>query len=210
MNIIPTSLPGLLILEPKLFRDDRGHFLEAWSESRFVAAGLPARFVQDNISCSEPGVLRGLHYQHPNGQGKLVSVLRGEVLDVAVDIRVGSPTTTAASSSSRPVSPTGSPSPAIDRPSSGTNARPRMIPNARAASAGMTPTWPSPGPRRPPGSRPRTGLPPAWPRSRLNDSRRTPPSDQGPSIERTQPTKRSLKSGGKGPSHPGCFGASAA
>src|SRR5437764_15101388 len=92
MNITTTSLPGLLILELTVYRDERGHFFEAWNEARFVAAGLPGRFVQDNVSCSEPGVLRGLHYQHPNGQGKLVGVLRGEVLDVALDIRVGSPT----------------------------------------------------------------------------------------------------------------------
>ncbi len=92
MNVIATELPGVLILEPKRFRDDRGFFFEGFSEARFAGAGLPSRFVQDNISYSEPGVLRGLHYQLPNAQGKLVSVLHGEVFDVAVDIRKGSPT----------------------------------------------------------------------------------------------------------------------
>lgn len=92
MNVIPTELPGVVILEPRRFRDDRGFFFESFSEARFANAGLPSRFVQDNVSNSDPGVLRGLHYQLPNAQGKLVSVLRGEVFDVAVDIRKGSPT----------------------------------------------------------------------------------------------------------------------
>jgi dTDP-4-dehydrorhamnose 3,5-epimerase len=92
MNIVPTRLPGVVILEPRVFRDDRGYFLETYSQSRYSAAGLPERFVQDNVSYSVADVLRGLHYQHPNAQGKLVTVLRGEVFDVAVDIRRGSPT----------------------------------------------------------------------------------------------------------------------
>ena len=92
MNITPTRLPGVLILEPKVFRDDRGFFLETWNHSRFAEAGIPATFVQDNMSFSKRGVLRGLHFQHPTPQGKLLQVLRGEVFDVAVDVRVGSPT----------------------------------------------------------------------------------------------------------------------
>lgn len=92
MNVLPTRLPGLVLIEARIFRDDRGHFLETWSRERHRAAGLPADFVQDNFSCSRKGVLRGLHYQHPTAQGKFVSVLRGEVFDVAVDIRAGSPT----------------------------------------------------------------------------------------------------------------------
>ena len=92
MNVIETRLPGVMIVEPRIFRDDRGYFLETWSASSYGAVGLPTRFEQDNLSCSSPGVLRGLHYQFPTAQGKLVSVTRGEVFDVAVDIRVGSPT----------------------------------------------------------------------------------------------------------------------
>jgi dTDP-4-dehydrorhamnose 3,5-epimerase len=91
MEAIETALPGVLILEPRVFRDDRGYFLETWNQARYATLGLPERFVQDNLSSSSRGVLRGLHYQHPNGQGKLVSVARGEVYDVAVDIRVDSP-----------------------------------------------------------------------------------------------------------------------
>ena len=92
MNPTPTDLPGVLIFEPRVFRDDRGFFVETWNRDRYAGAGLPREFVQDNLSESAPGVLRGLHYQHPNGQGKLVGVTRGSVFDVAVDIRVGSPT----------------------------------------------------------------------------------------------------------------------
>ena len=91
MNAIETALPGVLILEPRVFRDDRGYFLETWNGARYADLGLPERFVQDNLSSSTRGVLRGLHYQHPNGQGKLVSVARGEVFDVAADIRPDSP-----------------------------------------------------------------------------------------------------------------------
>ncbi len=92
MKVIMTELPGVVVLEPRRFRDDRGFFFESFNESRYVEAGLPSRFVQDNVSYSESGVLRGLHYQFTNTQGKLVSVLRGEVFDVVVDIRKGSPT----------------------------------------------------------------------------------------------------------------------
>jgi dTDP-4-dehydrorhamnose 3,5-epimerase len=91
MKLVETALPGVLIVEPRVFRDDRGYFLETWNRSKFEALGLPPGFVQDNLSYSTRGVLRGLHYQHPFGQGKLVTVVRGEVFDVAVDIRVGSP-----------------------------------------------------------------------------------------------------------------------
>ena len=91
MNVIETELPGVLILEPKVFGDERGFFMESWNQARYEEAGLPTCFVQDNLSFSAGGVLRGLHFQNPNPQGKLVSVLQGEVFDVAVDIRVGSP-----------------------------------------------------------------------------------------------------------------------
>ena len=92
MNIIETDIEGVLIFEPKAFGDPRGFFMETWSRDRCTDAGLALDFVQDNVSSSTKGVLRGLHYQYPQPQGKLVQVLRGEVLDVAVDIRVGSPT----------------------------------------------------------------------------------------------------------------------
>ncbi len=92
MKVVTTELPGVVILEPRRFRDDRGFFFESFNEARHAEAGLPSRYVQDNVSYSERGVLRGLHYQHPNAQGKLVSVVHGEVFDVAVDIRKGSPT----------------------------------------------------------------------------------------------------------------------
>ncbi len=92
MNVIETSIPGVLIFEPKVFGDARGFFMETWNQTRYAEAGLPERFVQDNLSFSTQGVLRGLHYQHPTAQGKLVTVLEGEVFDVAVDIRAGSPT----------------------------------------------------------------------------------------------------------------------
>lgn len=81
----------MIILEPRVFGDQRGYFFETWSEQRYQAAGLPASFLQDNVSFSRRGVLRGLHYQYPHAQGKLVQVLAGEVFDVAVDIRIGSP-----------------------------------------------------------------------------------------------------------------------
>ena len=92
MNIVNTKLPGVVIVEPRVFSDARGAFLEAWHPERYAEMGIAARFVQDNVSFSHKGVLRGLHLQHPNAQAKLVSVLQGEVYDVAVDVRVGSPT----------------------------------------------------------------------------------------------------------------------
>ena len=92
MKIIETSLPGCLVIEPAVFGDERGVFFETWNADRFGEHGLPMKFVQSNVSTSVKGVLRGLHYQWPRSQGKLVSVLEGEVCDVAVDIRRGSPT----------------------------------------------------------------------------------------------------------------------
>jgi len=92
MKVIATALPGVMIIEPKVFGDARGFFMETWNQARYADLGLPAVFVQDNLSFSQKGVLRGLHFQNPNSQGKLVYVLQGEVFDVAVDIRVGSPT----------------------------------------------------------------------------------------------------------------------
>jgi dTDP-4-dehydrorhamnose 3,5-epimerase len=92
LDVVETELSGVLVIEPKVHRDSRGYFLETWREEVYAAAGLPARFVQDNLSYSIKGVLRGLHYQHPSGQGKLIAVLQGSAFDVAVDIRLGSPT----------------------------------------------------------------------------------------------------------------------
>ncbi|MDR6936861.1 dTDP-4-dehydrorhamnose 3,5-epimerase [Luteibacter sp. 3190] len=92
MKAIETSLPGVLVLEPRVFGDSRGFFYESYNEKTFRDAGIERRFVQSNVSRSSRGVLRGLHYQWPHPQGKLVSVLEGEVYDVAVDIRRGSPT----------------------------------------------------------------------------------------------------------------------
>jgi dTDP-4-dehydrorhamnose 3,5-epimerase len=91
VNVIRTDLPGCLILEPRVFEDARGFFYESFNGDAFEALGLPGTFVQGNVSSSTTGVLRGLHYQWPKPQGKLVSVLEGEVWDVAVDIRRGSP-----------------------------------------------------------------------------------------------------------------------
>lgn len=91
MKIVETSLPGALVLEPQVFGDARGFFYESYNKARFHKAGITGEFVQTNVSRSSRGVLRGLHYQWPNPQGKLVSVLEGEVYDVAVDIRRGSP-----------------------------------------------------------------------------------------------------------------------
>jgi dTDP-4-dehydrorhamnose 3,5-epimerase len=90
LQLIPTPLKDVVILEPKVFGDERGFFLEAYNEVTFRALGLPTRFVQDNHSGSRKGVLRGLHYQLRQPQGKLVRVLRGEIFDVAVDLRRGS------------------------------------------------------------------------------------------------------------------------
>ena len=92
MNVIATELPGLLIIEPKHFGDSRGFFFEGYHRERYRAAGIDAEFVQDNYSRSCRGTLRGLHYQITRPQGKLVQVTRGEVYDVAVDLRRSSPT----------------------------------------------------------------------------------------------------------------------
>ncbi|MCQ2343070.1 MAG: dTDP-4-dehydrorhamnose 3,5-epimerase [Paludibacteraceae bacterium] len=93
MNIIKTPIEGLLVLEPQLFRDARGYFVETYNEERYLQAGITARFVQDNQSCSSYGVVRGLHFQRPPyTQAKLVCCTQGKVLDVAVDLRKDSPT----------------------------------------------------------------------------------------------------------------------
>ena len=93
MRVVKTELDGVVIIEPNVFGDTRGFFLETHSQRRYADFGIaPQGFVQDNLSFSKRGVLRGLHYQIPNPQGKLVQVLSGEVFDVAADIRVGSPT----------------------------------------------------------------------------------------------------------------------
>ncbi|MBF7142230.1 MULTISPECIES: dTDP-4-dehydrorhamnose 3,5-epimerase [Pseudomonas] len=93
MNIVATSIPEVLIFEPRVFGDDRGFFFESFNERAFEeAVGRRVTFVQDNHSRSQRGVLRGLHYQIENPQGKLVRVATGDVLDIAVDIRKGSPT----------------------------------------------------------------------------------------------------------------------
>lgn len=91
MKKIETDLQGVWIVEPKVFGDQRGFFYETWQQQRYADIGIKGTFVQDNVSFSRKGVLRGLHYQQPHSQGKLVTVLQGEVFDVAVDIRVGSP-----------------------------------------------------------------------------------------------------------------------
>ncbi len=92
MRIIPTEIEGPLILEPRIFGDDRGYFMESWNADTFRDAGLDLTFVQDNHSRSARGVLRGLHFQNPNPQGKLVRAVRGRVWDVAIDLRRSSPT----------------------------------------------------------------------------------------------------------------------
>jgi len=89
---IPTSLPGVVILEPRVFGDERGFFLESYNEKVFAEVGIVEKFVQDNHSSSRRNVLRGLHYQIRQSQGKLVRVVEGEILDVAVDVRKSSPT----------------------------------------------------------------------------------------------------------------------
>jgi dTDP-4-dehydrorhamnose 3,5-epimerase len=92
VKTIETGIPGLVIVEPDVHGDERGFFMESWNAVRYEAAGLPGQFVQSNLSRSGPGVIRGLHFQNPAPQGKLVSVLEGRVFDVAVDIRPDSPT----------------------------------------------------------------------------------------------------------------------
>ena len=91
MKVVETELPGVMVLEPAVYADERGFFMESWNRRRYEGFGIPTDFVQDNLSYSTRGVLRGLHFQNPNAQAKLVSVLWGEVFDVAVDVRVGSP-----------------------------------------------------------------------------------------------------------------------
>ena len=91
LTIISTSLPGVLILEPRVFGDGRGFFLESYNRRMMAEAGIIEEFVQDNHSCSSRNVLRGLHYQVKQPQGKLVRVVEGEILDVAVDMRCSSP-----------------------------------------------------------------------------------------------------------------------
>jgi dTDP-4-dehydrorhamnose 3,5-epimerase len=92
MQTFETALPGVVVVEPRRIGDARGFFMETFQAERYAVAGIAQPFVQDNLSRSSKGVLRGLHLQYPNPQAKLVSVLRGRVLDVAVDVRVGSPT----------------------------------------------------------------------------------------------------------------------
>jgi dTDP-4-dehydrorhamnose 3,5-epimerase len=91
MEFISTELPGVVLVQPKVFGDERGFFMETYRMDKFEQAGIPTRFVQDNHSRSQQGVLRGLHYQIQQAQGKLVRVIAGEVFDVAVDIRRNSP-----------------------------------------------------------------------------------------------------------------------
>ena len=92
MKFIPTEIPGVIIVEPDVFGDHRGFFMESWHAEKFAEGGIDAQFVQDNHSRSNQGILRGLHYQIEQPQGKLVRVLSGEVFDVAVDLRRDSPT----------------------------------------------------------------------------------------------------------------------
>ena len=92
MTVTPLALPEVLLIDLRVFGDARGWFAETWQAERYAAAGIPAQFVQDNAAYSQRRVLRGLHAQHPHDQGKLIQVLRGEIYDVAVDIRRGSPT----------------------------------------------------------------------------------------------------------------------
>jgi dTDP-4-dehydrorhamnose 3,5-epimerase len=92
VKTIETGVPGLVVVEPEVHGDARGFFMESWRASRYEEAGLPGRFAQSNMSRSGKGVIRGLHYQQPQPQGKLVSVLEGRIFDVGVDIRPDSPT----------------------------------------------------------------------------------------------------------------------
>ncbi len=92
MQFIPTAIPEVLSIEPRVFQDDRGFFLETYQAQKYAAAGIAQPMVQDNHSGSRQGVLRGLHYQIHNPQGKLVRVVAGEIFDVAVDLRRSSPT----------------------------------------------------------------------------------------------------------------------
>jgi dTDP-4-dehydrorhamnose 3,5-epimerase len=89
MRVTEGGLPGIKIIEPQIFGDDRGYFMELYRAESYRELGIPKEFVQDNMSWSAKGILRGLHFQNPYGQGKLVTALQGEVYDVAVDIRQG-------------------------------------------------------------------------------------------------------------------------
>jgi dTDP-4-dehydrorhamnose 3,5-epimerase len=92
MKIIETELDGVVVIEPNVFNDQRGYFFETYNQNRYQEAGIKSNFVQDNLSFSKKGTLRGMHYQHPHDQAKLVQVIQGEVFDVVVDIRRESPT----------------------------------------------------------------------------------------------------------------------
>jgi dTDP-4-dehydrorhamnose 3,5-epimerase len=92
MEFTPTSIPDVVLIKPKIYEDPRGFFMETYREDRFGTGGIPERFVQENHSRSQRGVLRGLHYQIRQAQGKLIRVIAGEIFDVAVDIRRASPT----------------------------------------------------------------------------------------------------------------------
>ena len=92
MRIVPTDLPGVLVVEPSIYSDDRGFLVVSFNEREFAEAGLPEHFAQDNHSHSVSGVIRALHFQAGTPQGKLVTAITGEIFDVAVDVRVGSPT----------------------------------------------------------------------------------------------------------------------
>src|SRR5262245_12408187 len=91
MRFVPTRIPGVIVVEPQVFADDRGQLMETYHVEKFRAAGIDVTFVQDNASRSVKGALRGLHYQEPRAQGKLIRVVAGSIFDVAVDIRRGSP-----------------------------------------------------------------------------------------------------------------------
>lgn len=93
MKVLSTSLPGVLVIEPRVYPDPRGQFVESWHGARYEEAGIPGPFVQDNVSVSRRGVLRGLHFQaEPHGQAKLITVLAGKIWDVVVDLRQDAPT----------------------------------------------------------------------------------------------------------------------
>ena len=91
MKVTPTTLPEVLLIEPRVFLDSRGHFFESWMSPRYQEAEITAPFVQDNFSRSTQDTLRGLHFQEPKGQGKLITILSGEIYDVVVDVRSNSP-----------------------------------------------------------------------------------------------------------------------
>jgi dTDP-4-dehydrorhamnose 3,5-epimerase len=92
MNVHKTELDGVVVIEPNVFNDQRGYFFETYQRKRYADAGISVDFVQDNLSFSKKRALRGLHYQHPHDQAKLIQVIQGRVFDVVVDIRLGSPT----------------------------------------------------------------------------------------------------------------------